>query len=226
MLNGVKREWRTEDGSVWLMQGDCLEILPQLEGIDAIVTDPPYGLGIAANPVRQAHQRMDWDDAPASMVHIDMLLHRNVPTILWGGNYFPMPPAKCILCWNKLQPEDFSLAMCEYAWTNIDKPSKMFTRRVVGYEKQHPTQKPIDLMVWCLKQILGEWQTAADPFCGSGTTLLAAHQLGKRCIGIEREPAYFDTAVARIHEEIARTALLEPVPKITQRSMFEEQPNA
>jgi site-specific DNA-methyltransferase (adenine-specific) len=117
----------------------------------------------------------------------------------WGGNYFGLPAAQCFLVWDKLQPHDFSLAMCEQAWTNVRKPAKMFRKSVLGYEKLHPTQKPTELMKWCIGH-LPEPQSILDPFMGSGTTGVAAVQLGRDFIGIEREPTYFDIACKRIED--------------------------
>jgi site-specific DNA-methyltransferase (adenine-specific) len=165
---------------------------------------------------------MSWDNAPASMVHINAMLRLAVPTIIWGGNYFPLPPAKCILCWDKVQPEDFSLAMCEYAWTNIDKPSKLFRRRVVGYDRQHPTQKPIELMAWCLSHLPQSAGAILDPFAGSLTTVIACIQAGRPCIAIEREASYFWDGVERVDAELNRAPLFEPAPVI-QRSLLEER---
>jgi len=211
--------WKTEDDSIRLYLGDCLDVLPTLSGVDAVVTDPPYGLGIAANPVRQAHAKMDWDESPASREHIEAMLSIEVPSIIWGGNYFPMPPAKCVLCWDKVQPEDFSLAMCEYAWTNIDTPSKLYRRRVVGYDKLHPTQKPTELIEWCFARFQGRREAILDPFMGSGTTGVACVRTGRRFIGIEREPKYFEIAVKRIEAELNRAPLFEAAPKV-QRELL------
>ena len=112
---------------------------------DAVLTDPPYGIGIAANPVRQRHKKMDWDDAPPDADLIALVRAAAPLSIIWGGNYFDLPPSQCFLIWDKVQPEQFSLAMCEKAWTNMAKPAKMFKRHVVSFEKHHPSQKPIEL---------------------------------------------------------------------------------
>jgi hypothetical protein len=137
-------------GDATLMLGDCLEILPTLGRVDAVVTDPPYGIGIAANPVRQRHEKKDWDATPIGAAHVTAILSASNHQIIWGGNYFELPPAQCFLVWDKVQPQDFSLAMCEMAWASMQMPAKMYRRRVVGYEKSHPTQKPVELMAWCI----------------------------------------------------------------------------
>ena len=182
-------------GDATLYLGDCLEILPTLPKVDAVITDPPYGIGIAANPVRQRHERMDWDNKPVDGSLLDACIATAPQAIVWGGNYFDLPPQQCFYVWDKVQPEDFSLAMCEYAWTNLKGPAKIFKRHVASYAKQHPTQKPEELMRWCVGKTAG---TVLDPFMGSGTTGVACAQLGRKFIGIEIERKYFDIACERI----------------------------
>ena len=182
-------------GDATLYLGDCLDILPTLPKVDAVITDPPYGIGISANPIRQKHERMAWDNKPVDGGLLDACIGMAAQAIVWGGNYFDLPPQQCFFVWDKVQPEDFSLAMCEYAWTNLKGPAKLFKRHVVSYAKQHPTQKPEELMRWCVEKTMG---TVLDPFMGSGTTGVACAQLGRKFIGIEIEPKYFDIACERI----------------------------
>lgn len=185
-------------GNATLYLGDCMEILPTLEKVDAVITDPPYGIGIAANPFRQKHEVKNWDNEPADAVSLSLCISVSKICVIWGGNYFDLPPTQGFLIWDKVQPEDFSSAMCEYAWTNIQKPAKLFRRHVVSYEKFHPTTKPTELMVWCI-----DWAgegSVIDPFMGSGTTGVACANLGRAFIGIEREPKYFDIACRRIED--------------------------
>ena len=192
--------WREETiGAARLILGDCRDILPTLPKVDAVVTDPPYGIGIAANPVRQKHEKLDWDAAPPSDELIADCIMKGDRAIVWGGNYFSLPPTQRVLVWDKLQPADFSLAMIEMAWTNLTGPAKMHRQSVTSYNKDHPTQKPDALMKWCLG-FLPDAQTILDPFMGSGTTGVAAVQMGRKFIGIEREPKYFDIACKRIED--------------------------
>jgi len=190
-------------GRAELYLGDCQPILEEwkLEGrtFDACCTDPPYGIGIAANPVRQKHEKLDWDDAPPSDDSIAQCIAMADKAIIWGGNYFHLPPTQRILVWDKMQPADFSLAMLEMAWTNLSGPAKMHRQSVTSYAKDHPTQKPDRLMKWCLN-FLPDAQTILDPFMGSATTGVAAVQMGRDFIGIEREPKYFEIACRRIED--------------------------
>ena len=186
-------------GNATLYLGDCRDVLPTLPKVDACITDPPYGIGIAANPVRQAHAKQDWDDAPPDASLIAEVVSKGEVSIIWGGNYFGLPASQCFLVWDKCQPEDFTLAMCEMAWTNIRKPAKSFRMSVTSYPKEHPTQKPEALMTWCIKHA-GNPATVLDPFMGAGTTGVAAIHAGRSFIGIEREPKYFDIACRRIED--------------------------
>jgi len=184
-------------GNAELYHGDCREILPQLPDCDLILTDPPYGIGIANNPVRQAHEKMDWDNATPPAWIFGMMTDKAKDLIIWGGNYFPLPPSQTFLIWDKLQPENFSLAMCEQAWCSFKKPAKIHRFSVTNYSKEHPTQKPVPLMKWCITHA-PDSTTICDPFMGSGTTGVAAMEMGKQFIGIEKERKYFDIACERI----------------------------
>lgn len=201
-------------GDCRLILGDCMDIMPTLGLVDAVVTDPPYGIGIAANPVRQKHEKLDWDDTTPAQGVIDYLLENSSEQIIWGGNYFNLPPSQGFLIWDKKQPENFSLAMCELAWMSRKQPEKMFRHSVTSYDKEHPTQKPVPLMRWCLT-FLQSSGVVLDPFMGSGTTGVACVKAGRKFIGIEREPSYFDIACRRIEEAYRQPDMFvaEPAPK-------------
>jgi site-specific DNA-methyltransferase (adenine-specific)/modification methylase len=208
-------------GDATLYLGDCMDILPTLDKVDAVITDPPYGIGIAANPVRQKHEKLNWDSCAPSNDVIAAVLNLSDMHCIWGGNYFDLPPSQCFYIWDKIQPENFSLAMCEQAWVSKKGVAKLYRQSVLSYEKQHPTQKPVELMMWCIKQF-GEIKLIADPFMGSGTTGVAAIQMGRKFIGIEREPKYFDIACERIENAQRQQSLFEqPKQKIEQIGMFE-----
>jgi site-specific DNA-methyltransferase (adenine-specific) len=165
-----------------------------------VLTDPPYGLGIAAHPFRQKYEVSDWDDEPMDAETTNFLLRFGTEQIIWGGNFFPLPPAQCFLVWDKCQPEEFSSSMCEQAWSSIKSPAKLFRFPVLGYQKFHPTQKPVELMRWCLK--FSSQAEVLDPFMGSGTTLIAAKDMGKSAIGIEIEEKYCEIAAKRLSQEV------------------------
>ena len=192
-----------EHNGIKIFNADCREVLPTLDKVDLVLTDPPYGMGIANNPVRQIHTKSDWDDKPVSNDLLLECLGIADRSIVWGGNYFGLPKNKCFLIWDKKQPYDFSLAMCEYAWSNINSPAKLYRKSVLSYKKNHPTQKPEELMIWCIEfaDKHGDNDTILDPFMGSGTTLVAAKQLGRKAIGIELEEKYCEIAVKRLQQE-------------------------
>lgn len=190
-----------EHAGIVIYHGDCREIVPSIGRFDLLLTDPPYGLGIANNPVRQAHAKRDWDDAPVDSVLLLELISIAERSIVWGGNYFNLPPNQCFFVWDKIQPEDFSLAMCEQAWSNIKLPAKLFRKSVLSYFKEHPTQKPVELMSFCINHA-GNISSVIDPFMGSGTTLRACKDAGIKCVGIEREEAYCEIASRRLEQEV------------------------
>jgi DNA modification methylase len=185
---------------ITIYHADCAHIMPFLDPVDLLLTDPPYGINIASNPIRQKHERNDWDASTPPSYIIDYAIAISKKSIIWGGNYFHLPPSRKFLVWDKRQPENFSLAMAEQAWCSFDGNAKIFYKRVVGYNKDHPTQKPESLMAWCIEQA-GEVSTILDPFMGSGTTLVAAKNMGKRAIGIERELKYCEIAVRRLAQQ-------------------------
>jgi DNA modification methylase len=220
-------------GECTLYLGDCRDILPTLGKVDAVVTDPPYGILNLAGGTTSAtrtSRRVNagrfsgtalgagdyaWDDAPDAAL-VAAVISAAADAIIWGGNYFDLPPARGILVWDKEQPwPNFSQA--EIAWTTLGRPAALY-RVSSGKtpDKQHPTQKPVELMAWCLG-FLPAAQTILDPFMGSGTTGVACVNLGRSFIGIEREAKYFDAACRRIAEAYRQPRLFaEPVSKPVQ----------
>lgn len=211
-------------GNATLYLGDCLEILPTLPKVDAVITDPPYGIAKAwkggsrhgwGKAKDEAGLRNEWDSDVPSDDLMTMILAKGDEQIIWGGNYFNLPPSRCWLIWNK--PErGFTLAEAELAWTNRDNVVRVFDCPRSEPGREHPTQKPAALMVWCVEKTKAK--TILDPFMGSGTTGVAAIQLGRQFIGIEREPKYFDIACRRIEEAQKQAALFphEP-PKVPEQ---------
>ncbi len=191
-----------QDSAVQIYHGDCREILPSLPKVDLVLTDPPYGIKIASNPFRQKHEKADWDAYPVDGDLLKYVIGMGINAIIWGGNYFLLPAHQRFLVWDKMQPEDFSSAMCEQAWTNINGPAKIFRFKVTSYFKQHPTQKPVSLMKWCIQLCPDNPQTILDPFAGSGTTLRAAKDLNRKAIRIEIEEKYCEIAAKRMAQEV------------------------
>jgi site-specific DNA-methyltransferase (adenine-specific) len=198
-------------GTLELSCEDCMALMARYpdKHFDLAIVDPPYGIGIAANPVRQAHDRKQWDNAIPSIEYFAELRRVSRHQIIWGGNYFPLPPSQGFIIWDKRQPEDFSLAMCEYAWTSLQAPAKIFRRSVLlEKNKIHPTQKPVALYRWLLANYAKPGQRILDTHLGSGSHAIAAHYFGTHLTACEIDADYFASATARIQRETAQTTFL------------------
>ncbi len=200
-------------GNATLILGDCREVLPTLPKHDLLLTDPPYGIKANKQTLgtgkKQFHRGDDWDDAAPD---VRGLLDIVSSLCVWGGNYFTdqLPPSNHWLIWHK-RNDGLSFSECELAWTNFGRQVRHLSHHWSGEEKEHPTQKPLAVMLWCLRQA-GDLQTVLDPFMGSGTTGVACIQLGRKFTGIERERKYFDIACERISRAQAQGTLLPPEP--------------
>ena len=201
-------------GDARLILGDCREVLSTLSGVDAVVTDPPYGIGESrsGNGTRSAlaisrdYGEAAWDDRPIDDSLLVLVRSVSPLQIIFGGNYYPLPPSSCWLVWDKLNGEN-DFADCELAWTNLRGAVRRIQYRWHGMIRQnneprgdHPTQKPVGVMTWCIEQLPDGCETILDPFMGSGTTGVACARLGRKFIGIEIEPKYFDIACRRIEQ--------------------------
>jgi site-specific DNA-methyltransferase (adenine-specific) len=221
-------------GDATLYLGDCREILPILAPVDALITDPPYGIGESskrnasrggyvggmggsrkAKVAATDYGEYNWDQAAPPPELFAQIMRCAERSIIWGGNYFGLPAASKWLVWDKQNTGDF--ADCELAWTNLPGAVRIFRHMWNGMlraserntPRVHPTQKPIALMAWCIAQA-GEVCTVLDPFMGSGTTGVACAQLGRKFVGIEIDPKYFDLACARIEQAQRQTSLFKP----------------
>lgn len=208
-------------GNAELWHGDCREVLPTLPKVDAVITDPPYGIGEAAGrnksrgklAVAKDFGDDSWDDEPISDDLIRSVREAGKWTAIFGGNYYAMPPARCWLVWDKENGES-DFADCELAWTNFPKAVRRIRYMWNGMLRanseprgDHPTQKPIGVMAWVINHVPAPCETVLDPFMGSGTTGVACMNLGRKFIGIELERKYFDIACRRI-EDAQRQARL------------------
>lgn len=207
-------------GDAELWHGDCREVLPLLPRSDLILTDPPYGIGASAGTGKYGRLKIEsgrdlaWDNETPPQWLMLLMLEQADYLIVFGGNYFSLPPSRNYLVWDKgagFKGRDF--AECEFAWCSWDGNAKVLTRDPLAnrdYEnKVHPTQKPVRVLEWAMLQA-PKSDTVCDPFMGAGTTGVAAHNLGKRFIGIERERQYFDAACERISRAQAQGQLLPP----------------
>jgi DNA modification methylase len=219
-------------GDATLYLGDCREILPSLGSVDAIVTDPPYGIGESSRKVASRknaaevkdYGAFEWDKEPPPAWLIDLMREASRWQIIFGGNFFNLPPSSCWLVWDKKNSGDF--ADCELAWTNMPKAVRKIEWMWNGMIRkgsdirEHPTQKPLGVMAWALDQLPDDVATVCDPFMGSGTTGIAALQKGLKFIGIEREAAYFETTIQRFTKAADSPKLFAEPPKAAPQETF------
>jgi len=215
---------------------DILKELPN-KAIDLILTDPPYGGGaICGKAVKEGvsagcltntisvartggwskkYQKggifdndiTHWDIAPDKS-YFDELFRVSKEQIIWGGNYFNLPPTRCFNIWKKLTiSENFSMAMAEYAWVSCNKNAKLWEFAPQDSKRFHPTQKPVKLIEKQLLEYSREGDLILDPFSGSGTTAIACHRLKRRFICIEKDPEYWAKSVERLKAEQAQLQL-------------------
>jgi DNA modification methylase len=199
-----------EDSAVQIFHGDCREIVPQLGNFDLLLTDPPYGIGrdgqrisTSSHGGRKPYDFLGWDSEPPSMETFRMLFRATENQIIWGGNYFTfaLPPSMGWLVWDKGQ--NICSSDCELAFSSYSKALRRIVLNRVELKADktnHTTQKPLKLMTWCIRQA-GEPETILDPFMGSGTTLRAAKDLGRKAVGIEIEERYCEIAAKRMAQE-------------------------
>lgn len=206
-----------DDGKgIVIYHGDCLRVLDHLaphygeRPFDLLLTDPPYGIGADKGVGKYGRLKVgadapQWDNSAVSGVTLSAARRMAKRAIVWGGNYFDLPPSRKFLVWDKgagFAGRDF--AECEQAWCSWDGNAQVFKRDPLAagdYRgKQHPTEKPEALMLWCLT-VAGRVASVFDPFMGSGTTLVAAKRLGKSCVGIEMNEAYCEIAAKRLAQE-------------------------
>lgn len=221
-------------GDATLYLGDCRDILPTLGKVDAVVTDPPYGIGESAAKNRTRgtvaipptdYGSDAWDAEPCPPEALAWILANSRVQVIFGGNYFPLPPTSCWLIWDKEVNGDFADA--ELAWTNLPKAVRLKRWMWNGMLRKgqeprfHLTQKPLGVMQWCLTHLPADVRLIADPFMGSGTTGVACVLAGRQFIGVEREAHHFDTACRRIEEAYRQPRLFEePAPKPVQDKLF------
>lgn len=200
-----------QDSAVTIYHGDCREILPGLPKSDLLLTDPPYGIGrdgqtqsTGGHGGRKAYAFKEWDAERPDKEVFDLLLRSSEYQVIWGGNYFAdfLPPTSQWLVWDKGQRINQSDG--ELAWTSRHGALRIYTLNRVALMQDgavHPTQKPLELMSWCLT-LFSDSKTVIDSYMGSGTTLRAAKDLGRTAIGIERDEEFCALAAKRMAQEV------------------------
>lgn len=236
MDNPIKKEVRI--GDCRLLLGDCINIMPTLDKVDAVVTDPPYGIKAAegfsgaggfSKPIKRREYVGNWDNEKPELYQL--FIWPKCKHIIWGGNYFTdqLPQSNFWLVWDK-QNTMPTHSDCELAWTDLPRNS---VKRLVYMqngcmskekERFHPTQKAVGVMEWCL-EFLPESDLILDPFMGSGTTGVTCAKLGRKFIGIELDSSYFDIACQRIEDAYKQSDLFISPPSIPpiQTKLFKEE---
>ena len=208
MTQGVSIKPYYEHAGITIYHADCREVLPFIGRFDLCLTDPPYGLGDRLKGGngewgKGFREAPTWDRGTVDFSVFTHLLQISDSAIIWGGNYYPLHPVRGWLSWDKCQ--EHSSGHFELAWTNLDIPTRVWrSSRVEVYsemDKRHPTQKPEKLMTWCIGHA-PRADTILDPFMGSGSTLVAAKNLGRTAVGIELEEKYCEIAALRLSQEV------------------------
>ena len=203
----------SKDG-ISLIHGDSLQALKSYgdNHFDIAIVDPPYGIGDKFKGGKTGKMNFnevvekDWDKVPP-MEYWNELMRVSKNQIVWGGNYFPLPPTRCFIVWDKQISEDFSLAMAELAWTSFDKLAKIYKMPTPKDGKIHPTQKPIQLYKWLLHNYTSEGDLILDTHLGSGSIAIACHQMKRKLIAYEIDAEYYQKACKRFEEQTRQTAL-------------------
>ena len=191
---------------------DCMEYMRGLpdNAFALAIADPPYGgaketVGRTGGTwaAKYGTHINEWDKAP-TQEWFDELSRVSENQIIWGANYFTMPPTRCFVVWEKTIPENFTMAMCEYAWTSFNANAKVFKHSAVGSPNDprfHPTQKPVALYAWLLKNYAKPGDRIFDPMMGSQSSRIAAYKMGFDYVGCELDKEYFDKGCERFAKE-------------------------
>ena len=197
---------------------DCMALMARYPDkyFDLAIVDPPYGINVDAMGLgkgvgteSRTWKATGWDTKPPTPEYFAELRRVSSNQIIWGGNYFPLRPTRCWVIWDKMQ--EFSGSEFEMAWVSLDAPTRAFRMsRVEAYtnqEKIHPTQKPVKLYDWLLRNYAVPGQRILDTHLGSGSHAIAAHYFGAHLTACEIDADYYAAAMARIKRETAQTTL-------------------
>ena len=209
---------------------DCMDFMRTLPdgAFQLAIADPPYGIRDAGGQTGGSGKlkgrvfnngRIDrWDKAPSQEFFTELRrVSRHV--IIWGGNYFPLPPSRCFICWDKVQPwENFS--QVEMAWTDFDGPAQLFRYDNRTGDKIHPTQKPVALYAWLMRKYAVAGGVIFDPMMGSQSSRIAAWKLGLDYVGCEIDEEYYRKGCERFDAECNGIIQLPDGKHLVQQSLF------
>lgn len=223
-------EWKRDEtiGTARMILGDCMDLMAGLpdKAFELAIVDPPYGINIAKEKPRKSGRwnyiPKQWDNATPKQEYFDELSRVSKNQIIWGGNYFPLPPSRCWIIWDKQQPVD-NFADGEMAWTNFDEVVSFFRYSFsANKDKIHPTQKPVALYKWLLSKYAKPGDKILDTHGGSGSSAIACIDSGYQMTWIEKDEDYYDAAVNRVKEFARQPRLIDaPVATYKDASLFE-----
>lgn len=197
---------------------DCMEGMKQFPDkfFDLAIVDPPYGIRINHNMGRRNgespsnYKKVDWDNEPPDETYFAELMRVSKNQIIWGANYYSMPPTKCFIVWRKPHiSENVSFSMLEYAWASFNSTSKEWIGESNEPNRIHPTQKPVALYAWLLNKYAKPGDKILDTHVGSASSLVACHDLGFQYVGFELDPDYFKAASERLESVKAQTSIFD-----------------
>lgn len=216
-----------------LLRDDCMQWLTEYPDnhFDLAIVDPPYGINASSMNMGDGYygkgrkdrlnqgagklktrnlqiMKSDWDERPPRQDYFDELRRISRNQIIWGGNYFPLPPTRGIVCWDKMQPWP-NFSAWEMAWTSFDSPAKLFQFNNAISGKTHPTQKPIKLYEWLLRNYAKEGDTILDTHLGSGSSVIACYNMGHHLTGFEIDQDYFTAMKRRIEQHMKQQRLFD-----------------
>ena len=216
---------------------DCMELMRGCPDkyFELCIVDPPYGLGKRTTDggginsqikFMQDIRRSNWDDQIPSPDYFAELKRVSRNQIIWGGNYFPLPPTRTVICWEKMV-EIPTMSQIEMAWTSFDSPARIIKINNTDRSRFHPTQKPIALYRWLLANYAKAGDKILDTHLGSMSSCIAAHYAGLHLTGCELDPDYFAAGIERVKRETAQMDMFSDAPKIAQpEQLFLDTPSA
>jgi site-specific DNA-methyltransferase (adenine-specific) len=194
---------------------DCMEAMREIPDkyFELSIVDPPYGIerfkrgGSVVN--KYGDENRQWNNIKPTSEYFEELFRVSRSQIIWGANNFSLPPSEYFIIWDKVNPFEFSFAMCEQAWTNIKKPAKIFTynSQSESASRIHPCQKPVALYEWLLKNYAKQGDKILDTHVGSASSLIACHNMGFDFMGFEIDEDYYRMATERLEAVRAQMRL-------------------
>jgi len=204
-----------DHAGIKIFEDDCMTAMKEMpdNAFELAVVDPEFGISIGRSARLITDKGLPakaWDDRPISPNYFKELFRVSKNQIIWGGNYYDLPSTKHCIVWDKMQPEGLSFGMFDFAWTSFATSNKMFRRSIAKDSRTHPTQKPIALYKWLLKNYAKPGDKILDTHLGSGSSAIAAYEMGFDFTGYELDHEYFTAAIKRLKSHMAQGRLFEP----------------